>query len=231
LIRDTILDERTMKEDTLAQKKRGFMGRFRRSRSKQVISSKQQTEPTTDRETTPSPKAQDPVPRESHPDDNTKLRRNKSKLPFRKEVNLERAPTAREAAFAGPPRYDWIDIETAAAIKVQAAFRRNQVMRELAEHGISTAAMRNRSRRKKRTEENVGTDDVPSLFRCCGVGLAFGDASEEDYESARETQKTLYEERKKARAEKEEELRLHYKRTSYARKNHDSMAEAFEIVE
>lgn len=36
--------------------------------------------------------------------------RKRSKLPFREEVTLDRAPTAREAAFAGPPRYDWIDI-------------------------------------------------------------------------------------------------------------------------
>lgn len=34
----------------------------------------------------------------------------KSKLPIRKEMKLEKAPAAREAAFGGPPRYDWIDI-------------------------------------------------------------------------------------------------------------------------
>jgi len=36
--------------------------------------------------------------------------RKRSKLPWREEVMLDKAPTAREAAFGGPPRYDWIDI-------------------------------------------------------------------------------------------------------------------------
>lgn len=29
---------------------------------------------------------------------------------LKKEVPLEKPPTAREAAYGGPPRYDWIDI-------------------------------------------------------------------------------------------------------------------------
>ena len=33
-----------------------------------------------------------------------------SSLPERTQVRLEQAPTARESAFGGPPRYDWIDI-------------------------------------------------------------------------------------------------------------------------
>lgn len=33
-----------------------------------------------------------------------------SRLPNRSYVRLEKPPTAREAAFSGPPRYDWIDI-------------------------------------------------------------------------------------------------------------------------
>jgi hypothetical protein len=36
--------------------------------------------------------------------------RRRSKLPFWQEKVLTEAPTAREAAFGGPPRYDWIDI-------------------------------------------------------------------------------------------------------------------------
>ena len=41
--------------------------------------------------------------------------RNRNKLPFREEVTLDKAPTAREAAFGGPPRYDWIDIVSASS--------------------------------------------------------------------------------------------------------------------
>jgi len=34
----------------------------------------------------------------------------KSNLPVRETVTLEQPPTAQEAAFGGPPRFDWIDI-------------------------------------------------------------------------------------------------------------------------
>ena len=34
----------------------------------------------------------------------------KGKVPLRKEKKLTKPPTAKEAAFGGPPRYDWIDI-------------------------------------------------------------------------------------------------------------------------
>jgi hypothetical protein len=34
----------------------------------------------------------------------------KSTLPIRESVTLSKPPTAQEAAFGGPPRFDWIDI-------------------------------------------------------------------------------------------------------------------------
>jgi hypothetical protein len=34
----------------------------------------------------------------------------KNPLPVRQKVRLDQAPTARQAAFGGPPRYDWMDI-------------------------------------------------------------------------------------------------------------------------
>jgi hypothetical protein len=37
-----------------------------------------------------------------------------SKLPIRGKVTLDQAPSARDSAFGGPPRYDWIDIVSAA---------------------------------------------------------------------------------------------------------------------
>lgn len=125
--------------------------------------------------------------------------------------------------------------ETAAAIKVQAAFRRNKAMAELERQGLSTAAIRNRSRRRK-AWSNGGrfgsTDDVPSLFRCCGIGLAFGDATEEDYEEMRQHDKALYEERKKAREEREQQLRSHYRRKAgQGGVDGGNEEEAYEIVE
>lgn len=118
--------------------------------------------------------------------------------------------------------------ETAAAIKVQAAFRRNKVLADLEKQGLSTAAIRNRSRRRKAWGGGgIGTDDIPGLFRCCGIGLAFGDATEEDYEEKRKHDKTLYEERKKQRELRELQLRTHYRRKPQL----DDTEEAYEVVE
>ena len=62
--------------------------------------------------------------------------------------------------------------ETAAAVKVQAAYRRNKVMDDLEAQGVSTTASRNRSRRRRARKDLQVSDDTPSLFRCCGLGLA-----------------------------------------------------------
>jgi hypothetical protein len=37
-------------------------------------------------------------------------------FPIQVETILDKAPTAREAAFGGPPRYDWIDIVSGTSI-------------------------------------------------------------------------------------------------------------------
>lgn len=47
-----------------------------------------------------------PPPKKKNPD----TYRKRSKLPFWEEKVLTKPPSAREAAFGGPPRYDWIDI-------------------------------------------------------------------------------------------------------------------------
>lgn len=108
-------------------------------------------------------------------------------------------------------------------------------MRELEEQGVSTAAMRNRARRRKArgigSRDVKGTDDIPSLFKCCGVGLAFGDATE-DYEAYRQHEKELYEERKKAREAHEAQLRAQYRKTHVATQSQSNkMEEAYEVVE
>lgn len=84
---------------------------------------------------------------------------------------LNSPPSAREAAFGGPPRYDWIDVETAAAIKVQSKFRQLQVQRELEKQGITTSGQRNRSRaRKSKKKIQSASEDVPFLVSMCGIG-------------------------------------------------------------
>ena len=65
---------------------------------------------------------------------------------FRYKVSVDEPPAASEAAFVGPPRYDWIDIETAAAVKVQAAWRRYNTVKDLQRQDLYTVGMRNRGR-------------------------------------------------------------------------------------
>ena len=42
-------------------------------------------------------------------------KKGKKKGPRPNSIILEKAPTARESAFSGPPRYDWIDVVSALA--------------------------------------------------------------------------------------------------------------------
>ena len=65
-------------------------------------------------------------------------------------------------------------------------------MKHLEEQGITTAAIRNRSRRRNaRMNQNgtTGSGDIPNLLACCGVGLAFGETTEENYEATRGNEK------------------------------------------
>jgi len=107
---------------------------------------------------------------------------------------------------------------------------------ELEKQGITTAAVRNRRRRRnargKGGDPNAANEDIPSLFRCCGVGLAFGDGNDEDLEDIRRRERDLYEERKKAREQREAQLRSHYRRKHYIHETPGSYApEAFEVME
>jgi hypothetical protein len=115
---------------------------------------------------------------------------------------------------------------------VQAAYRRNKAMSELEREGRTTAAIRNRARRRKAVEM-YGIDDVTNLFRCCGVGLGFGDDyAAEDYKASREYQKEQYEEKKKAREEREAKLRSDFQKAQIAKKTtRGGVEEAYEIVE
>lgn len=145
----------------------------------------------------------------------------------RSTVVLDQAPSAKDAAFGGPPRYDWIDIETAAAVKVQAAYRRNKVMWELEKQGKSTAAMRNRQRARNSQRKMMLSEDVPFPLACCGVGFLFGDATGEDQEVLEMHRKQEYEERKRQQEEREASLR----KLRYRRKAGDQVVEEYEVVD
>ena len=108
-------------------------------------------------------------------------------------------------------------------------------MAELEQQGITTAAIRNRSRRRQARMEakgNTGSADVPNLFACCGVGLAFGDSTEEDYEATRQYQRDLYLQRKKDKEEYEADLRNKYQQKAARKELHGgAVEEVVEVIE
>lgn len=112
-------------------------------------------------------------------------------------------------------------------------------MKHLEEQGITTAAIRNRSRRRqaRMNQKGVaGSGDIPNLLACCGVGLAFGEATGESYEATREHEKEEYLERKKQKEAKEAELRIQFQKLSAQKKaaaaaRGDDVEEVVEVVE
>jgi hypothetical protein len=101
-------------------------------------------------------------------------------------------------------------------------------MSHLEAQGLSTSAIRNRRRRRKATARLAQSEDTPSFFQCCAVGLAFGDATEDDDDTYREYQKQRYEEKQKEQAAHEAALR---KRFHQGKGSKDTVIEAVEVVE
>eukprot|EP00804_Cyclotella_cryptica_P004636 CCRYP_006946-RA/>CCRYP_006946-RA protein AED:0.29 eAED:0.29 QI:0/0/0/0.5/1/1/2/0/154 len=66
----------------------------------------------------------------------------------KKEKRSRTRLSTKLSASGGAPRYDWMDIETAAAIKVQSIYRRNKALKYLEDNGMLTAGMRNRRRKR-----------------------------------------------------------------------------------
>ena len=97
-----------------AQPKRSVLGRlFRRSPTKKEDSNTKSSDKKRDR--TPSPKSstddassREDVP-EMHPEATPPKPRNNQAV-VKKESKTETQPSARQAAFAGPSRYRWVDI-------------------------------------------------------------------------------------------------------------------------
>jgi hypothetical protein len=123
--------------------------------------------------------------------------------------------------------------ETAAATKVQSVWRKDMVLAAMDKQGVSTSAIRNRRRRRKAAKKNqrsraAHSGDAPSLFQFCGVGLAFGDATENDEDAYRDLQKKRYEERQKQQAAHEEAIRKKFLRE---KGDKGTVIEAVEVVE
>jgi hypothetical protein len=107
-------------------------------------------------------------------------------------------------------------------------------MKELEDKGLSTSAIRNRRRRRKAAKDAhpyaaTQSSDTPSIFSCCAVGLAFGDATEDGDDAYRKLEKKKYEERQKQQGAHEEALRRQY--MSKHGINPGKIVEALEVVD
>lgn len=143
---------------------------------------------------------------------------------------FRKPPPAEQAAYAGPPRYDWVDIETSAAIKIQAAYRRKKIMSKVEEEGHTTAAVRNMARRRHAAIEanSNPAQDFINLFNCCGVDLGLGGGNKESYwDFSRELEAAKYSETRREKNEREEMLRRKYQR----KPPRDSLVENVEVVQ
>ena len=104
--------------------------------------------------------------------------------------------------------------------------------------GMTTSAIRNRRRRRRAAMKNRQggggrfisvSEDAPSIFSCCALGLAFGDATEEDDGAYRIFQKKQYEERQKQQSAHEAALRKRYMKNGL--QSNQKVMEAVEVVE
>lgn len=136
-------------------------------------------------------------------------------------------PTAKDSAYSGPPRYDWIDVEAAAAIKIQSVFRRHLVLKKLEEEGKSTAAMRNKIRSRNAKKKYWNSEDVPTMFRFCGIGYLFADATGEDTYAYDREQAVKKDEQFNAKINKDKKLRKFRMR----QKSDFGLEEAVEVVD
>jgi len=145
-----------------------------------------------------------------------------------KQKRSKTVPTAMDSAFTGPVRYDWVDVESSAAVKIQSVFRRNQVLEQMEDEGKSTAAMRNRKRAQRvKGKKIMPSEDVPTIFRFCGLGFIFGDATGEDPEAYMERKKIEEREKRQQKHDMEVEKRKFKMRN----KGGVKVEEAVEVVD
>lgn len=120
-----------------------------------------------------------------------------------------------------------MDIETAAAIKVQSIYRRNKVLKDLEDNGMSTPGMRNRRRRRMAKMGKVHSEDVPFPFNLCGLGFLFGDATPEDEKYTNSLVKKE-KEKKKVEMEVEDAKKRKFR---MRKKGSQHLEEGIEVVE
>lgn len=103
-------------------------------------------------------------------------------------------------------------------MKIQAAYRRHRVMNQLGTQGYSTVAIRDRARRRDDASHYMPKNN---MFACCVFAFASDDEALHQYAS-----------QKKARTEREAQLRAQYRRKQNARESSENpIEEAFEVVE
>jgi len=159
----------------------------------------------------------------------------KSKQVFGGKARPKTRPSAKTSAFGGAPRYDWMDIETTAAIKIQATYRRLQTQNYLDANGLSTPGMRNRRARlqahyhasQKRNGNHMSSVDVPFPFSLCGVGLLFGDGTQEDDHIVQKLEKRK-KEKKKFKVHRQDEEKRKFR---MRKKDSQHLEEGIEVVE
>lgn len=100
-------------------------------------------------------------------------------------------------------------------------------MSEMEKQGLTTAAIRNRSRDLKRRKRRAAWE---TLFGLCGVDLVCQDAFDESIDIAREERKAQYETYKREKEAQEEELREKYRKNVWSNKNAVE-EESYEIVQ
>mmetsp|Transcript_3641 Transcript_3641/g.4132 ORF Transcript_3641/g.4132 Transcript_3641/m.4132 type:complete len:267 (-) Transcript_3641:148-948(-) len=144
-----------------------------------------------------------------------------------KDLRSGTVPRLQESAYAGPPRYDWVDVECAAAIKVQSIFRRNCVITRLEREGKLTASMRNKLRSRQSRKTNKVSEDVPALLRFCGIGFLFNDALGGDSDALNEKEKSRSEDNRQLRLAQDETNRKFRMRS----RRGEIVEEAVEVVE
>jgi len=144
-----------------------------------------------------------------------------------KDLRSTTVPSLRDSAYSGPVRYDWVDVESAAAIKVQSIYRRNRVITQLEKEGKLTASMRNKMRSRKSRKTNKVSEDVPALFRFCGIGFLFNDALGGDSDALNAKEKSKSEDNKQLRLAQDEMNRRYRMRN----KRGERVDEAIEVVD
>lgn len=95
--------------------------------------------------------------------------------------------------------------------------------------GVSTSAIRNRARRREYNRKRE-QGDFSSLLSFCGADLVLSDFTQTTYEMQKEIDKKAYEEKMKAKLEREEQLRNDFGKIVRKQKQ-VKVDEAYEVVE